>query len=254
MLKKILLITMLSVFLTACGGEALEYPDLTAEHIHDAAFVLSEAFKSDLSVLSTRVYTQTGGKIYLASCHFLGGHDVREYAKSLFEANGLSDRDTLLVMAVGENEENSYCLIPAASVSDDQRLTLLSVYFKNDYLNRSYEQAVSELMKAYFKTLDSRISTNDLFLETVSQPEMDQYAYIKEKSKNQKQETEVYPYTESPSFSWTWLLILLPVALILFISLRGGRNHRVYYGRPHSFTMNDRTNRIPKRGIRRRDR
>ena len=54
--------------------------------VSDWAGVIGGQTAQDLDTLSTRLSDQTGGRLYVAVRHFLGGAEARAYAGGLFTA------------------------------------------------------------------------------------------------------------------------------------------------------------------------
>ena len=90
--------------------------------VSDWAGVIGGQTAQDLDTLSTRLSDQTGGRLYVAVRHFLGGAEARAYADGLFTAWNLGEQDALLLLVIGEETyalhlgDQARRLIPACEV------------------------------------------------------------------------------------------------------------------------------------------
>lgn len=133
------------VLISAFPACAADYPAPQGAAT-DLADVLSSDTISDLTALSKRYESATGGEMYVMTRHFLGGADVYEYAKELFKAWKLKKDDALLLLVIGE-ESYALCLgeKAAEALPAESRSVMLGNYFREKFLARDYDGAVGDL-------------------------------------------------------------------------------------------------------------
>lgn len=122
--------------------------------VTDLAVVLSEDTIKDFQALDERYNALTGGHIRIVTRHFLGGRDVKGYAKGLFDHWVMGENDMLLLMVIGEESyqlylgENARVYLPNETVS-----TYLATYFHPDFMDRRYDAACAQIVTEAAKSV-----------------------------------------------------------------------------------------------------
>ncbi|MDY3278575.1 MAG: TPM domain-containing protein [Eubacteriales bacterium] len=122
--------------------------------VSDWAGVIGGQTAQDLDTLSTRLSDQTGGRLYVAVRHFLGGAEARAYADGLFTAWNLGEQDALLLLVIGEETyalhlgDQARRLIPA-----EGQTALLAAQLRAPFQARDYDGALAAFAPAYAQAL-----------------------------------------------------------------------------------------------------
>ena len=147
MLKRafFILSAVVLVFCLSCGAQA-QSPSLRTGAVNDDAAVLSDVTAQSVSELNDR----SPVRFTVMTRHFLGGADAQQYAKELFESNGLQADDVLLLLVIGEER---YAVVMGQeaqnAISTEQLNSLLSAKLRQPFLeNRDYDGAVGAFLVA----------------------------------------------------------------------------------------------------------
>ncbi len=139
---------ILCIGLTAPALAETKYPPRPQGTVADLAGVLGESVIEDMETFSSRLSSATGGKMYVLTRHFLGGVEASGYAKKVFDVWGLEANDALMLMVIGE-ESYALCLGTEAqkALSNDTQISLLANNFRTPFLNRQYDEALTQLAR-----------------------------------------------------------------------------------------------------------
>ena len=122
--------------------------------VSDWAGVIGGQTAQELDTLSARLSDKTGGRLYVAARHFLGGAEARAYAAGLFDAWALGEQDALLLLVIGEEAyalqlgDQARRLIPA-----EGQTALLGAYLRGPFQARDYDGALAAFAPAYAQAL-----------------------------------------------------------------------------------------------------
>lgn len=122
------------------------YP-MQRSYINDDAAVLGAETVEDVNALNERLWS---AKFTVATRHFLGGNDVQEYCKGLFDYWQLDADDVLLLLVIGE-ERYAVCMGDQVSgyVSSEQLGSLMSTHLRAPFVTvRDYDGAVGNFLMA----------------------------------------------------------------------------------------------------------
>ena len=242
MLKmRILLIALLCsllIFPLAMTEDQLPVPQGAAA---DWAGVLSGDTIADLDILSQRLQSAAGGKIYVVTRHFLGGADTLAYGQYLFDDWALGEMDALLLMVIGEE---NYTLILGRKAEkllpQESRNTLLAQHFRSAYLNRDYDGAVAGLLPALSENLSraagKTMDTAGLFGRAAQEsiPETKTWASLWNGMFAQVEEEEERNWAEEKAqeeMESNWRTVIIWGLVIYFLFFRKKRR-RFNFGRP----------------------
>lgn len=122
-------------------------------YVNDDAAVLSAETAKDIIELNDRMDM---AEFTVATKHFLGGADVKEYAKGLFDYWGLDTDDVLVLLVIGEEK---YAVITGdlieEYVSKEQLSSLMGTQLRQAFITeRDYDGAVGDFLLALASQID----------------------------------------------------------------------------------------------------
>lgn len=159
MIKKIFILFL--VFLVCLvPAFALSVPKQdNSIYVNDYADVLSDSTKDSLISLNKDSDYSTGGYVVVATFDFVEG-DIYDYAYQIFNEWKIGDsknnNGVLLVLDIG-NENCSWVIgTGLESILTDSRCqTIIDDYFKKDFLDKKYDDAVMNTTKQFLKYIEN---------------------------------------------------------------------------------------------------
>jgi len=126
--------------------EQTAYP-VQRSYVNDDATVLSAETVQDIDKINERLLS---AELTVATRHFLGGADVQEYCKGLFDYWQLGSEDVLVLLVIGEER---YAVFMgeqiSAYVSAEQLSSLTGTYLRPAFIaQRDYDGAVGDFLLA----------------------------------------------------------------------------------------------------------
>lgn len=141
---------LLALLLLAAAAAAMEDGPL----IQDSAGVISPSTLSSARQLAEQLRKDSGIRLYVEFCHFLGGADVQAAAAARLKEVENSDDSLLLLAVVGEER---YALAAGREadrkLNRDTRDNLLSSQFRVPFLDRDYDRALAQYLTGAEKLL-----------------------------------------------------------------------------------------------------
>lgn len=118
-----------------------------ASFIMDSAGVISQDTLSEATRIAEKIEKESGIRLHVELCHFLGGADTQASAVKRLSALEDSEDSLYLLAVVGEE---SYALAAGKGaekkLNRDARDNLLSTQFRLPFLDRNYDLALAQLM------------------------------------------------------------------------------------------------------------
>ena len=134
-------------------------------YVNDYAEVLSEDTKQSLISLNETCDYKTGGYVVIATFDFVEG-DLYDYAYQVFNKWGIGDsknnNGVLLLLDIGN--ENCAWIIGTgleSQLTESRCQSIIDTYFKDDFLDKKYDQAVMNTTKQFVKVIQSGNFTVD---------------------------------------------------------------------------------------------
>ncbi len=228
-MKKICILIMVMV-LFALNASALSFPQKTGV-VLDTAGVLSNATVQDVKTLNDNLFDACYSNIYVVTRHFLGGMDSAQYADALFSSWNLGENDALLLLVIGE--ENSALSLGTQAknaLPSEIRAMLMGTYFRKEYQNRQYDEAVGKLLPQialeFAQHQGVYFSTKGLFGHTVENavPQETKNSYslfgdfitVNEDYDEEKHEQKQNPVEKKTGISFTKFILLVIILNFLF--------------------------------------
>ncbi len=155
------LLCLLTALVCLCAFPAMARVAYPAQrgYVNDDAAVLSAQTAGDIDKLNDRM---VGAEFVVVTRHFLGGADVQEYGKGLFDYWQLDEDDVLLLLVIGEER---YTVVTggviADCISEEQLGSLLSSKLRAPFINeRDYDKAVGDFLLAVSELLARSMGEN----------------------------------------------------------------------------------------------
>ena len=159
MLKRFLclLCVMLCAF-SSCHAARKVYPSFNGA-VCDEAAVLSQKTIEDIETLNERL---ANTQVYVYTCHFLGGENVKQYTEELFNELYLDADDVLLTLVVGE-EKYALCTGETVKNAVHDQQTVLGYNVGIPFMYREYDRAVGDFLLAFAPKL---AAVNNMYVNT----------------------------------------------------------------------------------------
>lgn len=134
---------LLAALLLAAPFAALAEDDPA---VSDTAGVLDDALAADIQSLDRQISSHLNLRLRVITKHFLGGAQASAFAEEARQSSGDPDNTILLVMVIGE-ERYAASIGESArkAISPDTMNNLLASAFRQPFLNRDYNGALSAL-------------------------------------------------------------------------------------------------------------
>ena len=232
-----MLCVLMSLF-SSCFAARTVYPSFNGTVCDDAA-ILSQQTIKDIEALNEAL---APSNVYVYTCHFLGGDDVKQYTEELFNELYLDADDVLLTIVVGE-EKYAMCSGEMVNSTVSIQQTLLGYSFAVPFMQREYDRAVGDFLLAFAPRLarihGMEVNTDGLFgTKAAPQDELFELTenwwsgFFGERYEEEDYSYEPYEEVETEEEQSFGSLILLIFLLVYIIRKRKakGKNSLGFWG------------------------
>ena len=151
----------------------IRIPSATEQfYVNDYANVLSQETRDDIVLKNDNLYASTGAQIVVATIDFLDGYEIEDYAKAMFDAWGIGDKNKnngiLILLVIGEE---NYWVMQGKGLEDTLSSGVIKSILDQDmedaFAQGDYDTAVVQTVNSFLDVLQGNYGV----IEPTPQPQ-----------------------------------------------------------------------------------
>ena len=173
-IKSILILVFVVVLSMFKDTFAIAVPKASNDfYVNDFSNVIDQDVENHIINLNDFLFDETGAQIVIVTVDFFDGHDIVDYAYTLFNDWGIGTNDNGFLLILGIGADDYYCLRgPAVDsfISDSRLDILLSQYLEPFFVAERYSEGIEAFFNViyYMYELNYGISYQQSGMTTVN--------------------------------------------------------------------------------------